>query len=569
MAKTKFTRPEDIKALDNDALAKLIEEALAHGQELAGKDDAELTKEEIEELDSIGSFLDEAEVERNGRETEAKAKADKLAALRAKVAPREKADDGKDGDDGGNDDDGDDGENGGDGGDGQEQQEQAPDVQEVLQSASLKRGTASRAARRGPGEQKPVVKKSSGRVRSAAEYAGFTAGQEFGSLLEASKAITARLNGLPSGYQKDTQLRYGALQFDMPADTFNQDNRDFRNDTELFYAASREARLEGKSLTAAGGWGAPSERALDFCELESIDGLYTGPEVTITRGGIQYTKGPSFADVFNSSTGFWDMTEAVAEAGVVQKTSLRPSVPGFIEKRLDAVGVMMEAGLLLRAGWPELVERYARLLLTAHKVKMSQKAISQIQAYTGNAISVTNGFGNAMDLAHVVELVAIGERQRNNMSENQTLEALIPAWAKAVIRADLAQRSGVDTLSVTDAQIDALFTARNVRVQWLRGWQNLTIDASGIATSYPDTIEVIMYPAGTFVRGVADVIQLDTIYDSVNLKKNDYVHLFVEQGTLMANPCGDGRRISLPFLANGRRANVSDINDDLFNTPEA
>ena len=117
----------------------------------------------------------------------------------------------------------------------------------------------------------------------------------------------------------------------MPETEFHQDNRDYRNDTELFYAASREARLEGKSLTAAGGWGAPSERALDFCELESIDGLFTAPEVTITRGGVQYTKGPTFADVFNSSTGFWDMTEAVGEAGVVQKTSHRPAVPGLIE----------------------------------------------------------------------------------------------------------------------------------------------------------------------------------------------------------------------------------------------
>jgi hypothetical protein len=55
----------------------------------------------------------------------------------------------------------------------------------------------------------------------------------------------------------------------------------------------------------------------------------------------------------------------------------------------------------------------------------------------------------------------------------------------------------------------------------------------------------------------------------VNLKKNDYVHLFVEQGVLMTNPCGDGRRISVPFLINGRRANVSDPNDDFGNTAEA
>ena len=256
-----------------------------------------------------------------------------------------------------------------------------------------------------------------------------------------------------------------------------------------------------------------------------------------------------------SEVGFWDMTEAVAEAGVELKTFIRPEVPDFTERRLDAVGIGMEAGLLLRQGWPELVDRYAKLLATAHQLKLAKKSIAQVEAYTGLAVDVTKGFGNAVDLLHVVELIAIGERQRNAMSTKQTLEALVPHWAKAVLRADLAQRTGVDTLAVSDAQIDALFTARNIKVQWLNAYQDIALDATtGLALTYPDTIEIIMYPAGTYVRGVAPVITLDTIYDSVNLAKNDYVHLFMEQGVLMTNPCGEGRRVKLPFIATGSRA---------------
>lgn len=565
-----FSKPEDINALDDDALAELTKNALERGKVLASKDDKDLTPEEIEELEVIGSYLDEAEVVSTTRENEAKAKADKLAALRSKVNPPKDSEKPGEGDEG---DEGADGDEGDEGDEGDGDPDPAPEVhrEPATQSASLRRGTASRAARKGPEHtEKRRVPGPTGKARASGEFGGFVAGQEFATLSDAARAISARLKSMPSGFVANTKLRQGAVTFSLPDQKYSQENREFRTDSDLLYEASREARLEGGSLTAAGGWGAPSETALDFCELESIDGLYTGPEVTITRGGVQYTKGPTFADVFNASTGFWDMTEAVAEAGVVQKTSLRPEVPDFVEKRLDAVGVMMEAGLLLRAGWPELVERYARLLLTAHKVKLSIKSIAQIQAFTGNAVNVTNGFGNAMDLLHIVELIALGERQRNNMADGQTLEALIPSWAKAVIRADLANRTGVDTPSVTDAQIDALFTARNIRVQWLRQWQNLALDGtSGLALTYPDTIEVIMYPAGTYVRGVSDVIQLDTIYDSVNLKKNDYVHLFVEQGTLMTNPCGEGRRISLPFVANGRRAATLDANDNLFNTPVA
>jgi len=293
---------------------------------------------------------------------------------------------------------------------------------------------------------------------------------------------------------------------------------------------------------------------MDFCEQESIGDLLTIPEVTITRGGIQYTKGPTFWDVFNSDTGFWDMTEAVAEAGTELKTALRPEVPPFEEERLDAVGVMMEAGLLLRQGWPELIARYASLALTAHQYKIAMKTLRGIQGFTGAPKDVTSGFGNVLDILHVMELVAAGERQKNAMAINQTLEALVPHWLRAAIRAALANRTGQPFETVTDQQIEAHFAARGIKVQWLNAYQNLPLDANGIATRYPETFEVIMYPAGTYVRGVADVISLDTIYDSVNLKRNDYVHLFVEQGLLVTNPCGEGQRLRLPLNVNGRTA---------------
>jgi hypothetical protein len=330
--------------------------------------------------------------------------------------------------------------------------------------------------------------------------------------------------------------------------------------------AANEHRLQGGNLVAAGGWGAPSDTILDFCKVESTQGLLDLPEVTITRGGVNYTRGPVFADVFNSATGFWDMTEATAEAGVEEKTSYRPEVPDFIERRLDAVGVMMEAGLLLRAGWPELVDRYAELGLVAHQHKLARKQLEEIRAYTGPAVNVPNGFGNALDIVNILEVVATGERERNVMALDATLEVLLPHWVKQVIRVDLSNRMGVDLIDVNDARINAFFAARNLRIQWLYDYQNLTLDASGIVTSYPDTIEAIMYPAGTYVRGVSDVITLDTVYDSVNLKRNDYVHFFIEQGITVTNPCHDGRRISVPLAITGRTA-AADITTEFLEAP--
>lgn len=558
MAK-KFVAPESIAELDADKLAQSIEDALASLAEIG--DDA--TDEELTEAEATLAYVTAAKGEVTNREAAEQARIDRLEAIRAAAKPEEEEEEEAPAAE--------------PEAPAEEEAPPAPAVEEVeekeLVSASAKTETASvqklSTAEKIASQQKETpVKKEFPRATlvAAAGNTEFASGHQFANLAEAGPALFNRLDNLPHrAAPKGVSMRNGALQFRLPASEFTQTALD---ESELLQKAAREARLTGGSLVAAGGWGAPSEKALDFCVQEELDGLIQLPEIQITRGGISYTKGPTFASVLASGTGFWDMTEATAEAGVEQKTSLRPAVPTFVEQRLDAVGVMVEAGLLLRQGWPELVERYAALALKAHQYKLNQKKIAQIQAFTGAATAINTGFNNELDILHVMELVAEGERQRNFLGTGQTLEAIAPSWARAVIRAGLAQRNGVDTISVTNAQIDSHFSARGVRVQWLRGYQDMPL-ASGIAVTYPDTIEFIMYPAGTYVAGVAPVITLDTIYDSVNLKKNDYVHLFVEQGVLMTNPCGEGRRISLPFLANGRRANVSDPNDDLFNTAEA
>jgi hypothetical protein len=560
----KFKIPADLSTLDSAELSASVEEALAAFGEFSETPDAELTDEQVSEMSALHGFAKGANAELSAREEASAARSAELAAMREEMAGKPN--------------------------DAEDEQEapetpgEKPDAEDIAEGeepkpkakpfASEPKGSfAARAARNAPKAAAPKgTGRTSGSLVASANVSGFAAGQKFNDFADASEVILSQLRALPSD-GRGGRFRNTALIIETPDNQFTQSTQDM---SEMLMEASNEARLPGGSLVAAGGWGAPSEHTLDFCKLENLDGLISLPEVKITRGGLQWTKGPTFADVNGSSNGFWDMDEATTEAGVVQKTFLRPSVPTFTERRLDAVGIGMEAGLLLRQGWPELVQRYADLLGTAHTLKLAQKKIAMIEAYTGAAVNLTNGFGNAMDLVHMVELVAIGERQKYAMSTKATLEALIPHWAKAVIRVDLAQRTGVDTLSVTDAQIDSYFTARGVKVQWLNAYQDIALDGtSGMAQTYPDTIEVIMYPAGTYVVGTAPVIKLDTIYDSALLAANDYIHLFMEQGILMTNPCGNGRRFSLPFLANGRRAGVTDAavtagqNDSFLNAPVA
>jgi hypothetical protein len=576
MAK-KFERPANLQELEPADLEKAVNDAYAQAEALAAKDAAELSDEEYAELTELHGFLTEAKAENEVREQALADKQAKLEEIRNGLAPKEEAP----------------AEGGEAPAEGAEANAEAAALEAAaqaeaaeaaaapapVQEASIKRpikSFAARAAAKAPAAEAPAPQSEDkgsawSLVAGSDAGSGFSAGQTFSTLEEGAKIVQKQLSAMPKGI-RGIRSQQSALVIHLPENEFSQANPEFsgKDSSDLLLAAGNESRLEGGSLVAAGGWGAPSEQKLDFCELESIEGLVSLPEISITRGGISYTKGPVFADVLANSTGFWDMDEATAEAGTELKTSLRPEIPTFTEERLDAVGVMMEAGLLLRQGWPEVIARYSSLLLTAHQYKMSKKNLAQIQAITGAAKLVSNGFGNALDVLHILELIAAGERQRHLMSPKQTLEALIPFWLKAAIRADLAQRSGVDTITVTDAQIESHFTARNIKVQWLNAYQDLPIDGiSKLATGYPDLVEVIMYPAGTFVRGVSPVISFDAIYDSTNLKKNDYVHLFVEQGTTVANTCGNGLNIKFPLNINGRRAAFADANDNLFKAPVA
>lgn len=574
-----FVAPENLAELDAADLEAAVNAAFDRYNEIKPKDGEPVDDAIVEELRTIKDFVASAKAENTARVEAEEARKAELADIEREMSegltPAEEAEEVVPG------------ENdqpaeeipAGDPAEEEKPEEAAAQPAGELVTASRKapanfsrRSFAAQAAQAAPKTEVPAAKAERARLINPAGIKSFAPGQEFATLSEGAGVLAERARQLPSHYIENKTIGGGGLVIQLPSTEFSDNNPKYQGKEgalQMMLDAGDETRLPGKSLVAAGGWGGVSERSLDFCEIESIEGLFNMPETTITRGGTEWTKGPVFADILGSNTGFWDMTEAEAEAGTELKTSLRPSLPTFQERRLDAVGIMLEAGLLLRQGWPEVIARHADLLIKAHAYKLAQKKLGLVRGFTGAAVDLAGaGFGNAMDLFHILELIATGERQRTFMSPNQTLEVVLPHWVKNVVRVDVANRNGVaDFKSITDAQIDAEFTARKLKAQWITGDQNLTIDpVKKVALAYPNTVDVLMYPAGTYVAGVAPVISLDTIYDSTNLKKNDYVHLFIEQGVLVTNPCGDGLNVRIPLLANGKRA-IDDIAKNFGTAP--
>ena len=325
--------------------------------------------------------------------------------------------------------------------------------------------------------------------------------------------------------------------------------------------AVNEKNLPGGSLVAAGGWCAPSETVYDLLEDESRDGLISLPEINVTRGGIKFTKGPKFADLYAAPS--FNFTEEEAKAGKYQPTSAadptnkvgaKPvyNVPctDFEEVRLSAAGIHIQAGLLQQRGYPELVARTIRGALVAHEHKMSERVIAAMEAQS-TAVSLDTGqIGALAPVLTAIELQVEHYRYAQRLSRSTTLEAVFPYWVRGAIRTDLSRREGVDLIDVPDSRIDAWFRSRGVNPQFVYDWQALTGEA-GTFKVWGGSVKFLLYSAGTFVKGGQDVITLDTVYDSVLLGQNDYTALFTEEGYLVAKRGHDARVVTVPLNPNG------------------
>lgn len=343
------------------------------------------------------------------------------------------------------------------------------------------------------------------------------------------------------------------------------------------------------SLTAAGaGWCAPSEVIYDLCELESSDGLLDIPEINVSRGGIKFTTGPDFSSIY-SGAGYFHYTEAQIISGVTKPTMPVPC-PSFTDVRLEADGLAIQADLLQLRGYPELIARFVRGAMVAHTHKINQFMINALVTGStalnlpSSVVSHTPGLGTTWYTDHSVvstllgamDMAIVDYKYRQRMQLSSTLEVVLPYWVQSWIRADVTRRSFLDgdtsgdQFAVTMAKMAEWLAVRGARVQWVYDWQDAfywaaypsgapsawqQFGASPTSTDFvqdwPHTLQFLVYAAGTWVRGNADIITLDTVYDSTLLAQNKTTQLFTEQGILAAKTCFDSRVYTVGAIPGG------------------
>lgn len=408
---------------------------------------------------------------------------------------------------------------------------------------------------------------------AAANVPGVPAGTRFESMAALAIAVEAAMDSLPKNGGPGTFARVPVMYLKRefapeltitPAQAANND----AINKVLDHAA--DPNREGVALTAAAGWCAPSQIDYSLLELETSAGMLDLPEVQINRGGIQFTTGPDFATIFGGA-GYWHQTEAQVQAATSKPCMVIPC-PSFTEKRLEVEGLCITGAFLQDRGYPEMVQRFTRGALIAHARKMNIFKINQVVAgstlfdYT-NVANLPVTTSEAKDLSVISRLLAFAGiqimdlRYKYRMLETAMLEAVLPYWVVEQIRADVQRRTGLsveEAMTVTVDQIRRWFSVRGARVQFVYDWLDTynttntsTVGQTAGVYTLPTTVEMLLYPAGTFVAGVSDVVRLDTVYDSTNLALNQYTQLFTEEGILVAKRGFESRRIKATISPSG------------------
>lgn len=314
------------------------------------------------------------------------------------------------------------------------------------------------------------------------------------------------------------------------------------------------------ALTAAAGWCAPSENLYDLCSLWTSDGTIDLPTASAPRGGVNYTRDWSWAQINDAAlTSFTKLTETQVIADTAKNCTELPC-PTFTERRLDVAVTCITGSFLQDVGYRENVATLIDGLTLKHEVNVNRDIIAQMVTQAGAAVVIPGQgatvVGQTPDTSAVssilaaVDIAAIDMRYREHMSENQVLEVVLPQWVLAQWRADIGRRNAwyADPFALANSTIMGWFSTRNIRPQFVRDWQD---NPSGLATgpgdisapitfltALPTTVQFLMYPAGAVVLLREDVVTLTNVYDSTNLKQNLYTALFTEEGYAPIFPCG-------------------------------
>jgi hypothetical protein len=236
------------------------------------------------------------------------------------------------------------------------------------------------------------------------------------------------------------------------------------------------------------------------------------------------------------------------------------------QAQLECYGICLTAGNLTDNAWPEATRNFLRLLMAAHYHAKNGRYIQSMVAQSTTMASggCFDNSGTSATLLTGAELAGRDIRTKYGMCDTDVIEAIFPAYALDLVRADLARRTGVsDFMAVPNSQIQAWFDVRGIAAQFVQDWQVRATGQPGVAagiTAWPSTVQGMFYPAGTFGLGNGMSLDLGVVRDSTLNETNDFTAAWLEECHMIAKFGHESRVYTFTSCQSGQTgsANLTD-----------
>jgi hypothetical protein len=316
------------------------------------------------------------------------------------------------------------------------------------------------------------------------------------------------------------------------------------------------------ALTASGGFCAPSENVYTFIKVNRPTDLTQDflPTMGAARGAVNFPTSPDIRDAFALPTSH-AYTEA-NDISAVHKTTAVIPCPEWAECTVEAQYDILQFGNFAARALPEWVTHWTGLSLDAHDHLVSAKLALKMVTASNATINVLASGGATATLLSYTNLAGADYRQDLRMPRSAPLDVMVPSWIYAAIRADLARsgaKTDLDALAIPDSVIDGWFAENNLTLRPVTDWQGSiggTVDTG--ASTFPQSLEFLIYAPGTFVRLDMGTLDLGLVRDSTLNQTNDY-NIFVETFETVCKPGLESRSYTVELCVNGEFSALGDL----------